>query len=208
MMTPKTQTIVASTTIGLTASIALALIPYKPDATAAVLVTLGMFVVVWNAVQRLIKLRNPGIDWYTSNCRHKILFSIILASLLLLGSLIATIAKQLELLDQELIKRFIGINTGLMLIVLGNYMPKRSFEDAKERGCCTSKHGSNNIQRFMGWTFVIGGLLYAGAWIFFDLDKAGIVIMFAFPAAIVIIVALRFLFLRVSGTKNQLEQSV
>jgi len=207
MMTPKTQTILASTTIALTSSIAIALVPYKPGATAAVLITLGIFVVVWNAIKLMTKRKSPDTNWLTSKTRHEILFAIILASLLLLGSMIATVAKQLELLDQDLIKRIIGMNTGLMLIVLGNYMPKKNQATAGQCGC-PSKAATNNIQRFMGWTFVLGGILYTLAWITLDLDQAGIAIMFSFPAAIAMIFVLRIIYLRISGTKNQLEQSV
>lgn len=199
MMTPKAQTIVACTTIGLTSSIAIALVPYKPAATIAVLITLGMFVVVWNSVKLLVHRKHPKLDWFTSKVRHEILFAIILASLLLLGSMIATVAKQLELLDGDVIKRIIGINTGLMLIVLGNYMPKKNQASSTQCGC-DSKQGSNTssitLQRFMGWTFVLGGLLYTLAWIILDLDQAGIAILFAFPAAIASIFIARFLYSR------------
>jgi len=123
MMTPKTQTIVAVTTIALTSSIGIALIPTKPDASTAVLITLAVFIIVWNGTRVLIKRKIPKLDWLTSKARHEILFAIILASLLLLGAMIMTVAKQLELLDSDVIKRIVGINTGLMLIVLGNYMP-------------------------------------------------------------------------------------
>ncbi len=207
MMTPKTQTIVATTIIALTASIGIALIPTKPSASTAVLITLTVFVIAWNGTKALIKRKNTDLDWMTSKARHEILFAIILASLLLLGAMIATVAKQLELLDGDVIKRIIGINTGLVLIVLGNYMPKKNQSTAGECGCA-SKSSSSSIQRFMGWTFVLGGLLYTGAWITLDLDQAGIVIMFAFPAAIAIIFAARFLYQRTVTSKNTPPQSV
>jgi NADH:ubiquinone oxidoreductase subunit 6 (subunit J) len=207
MMTPKTQTTIATTTIALTASITIALIPTKPDASTAVLVFLAIMVAVWNGTKFLVKRKCTDVDWLNSRHRHEILFAIILASLLLLGAMIATVAKQLELLDGDVIKRIIGMNTGLMLIVLGNYMPKKNQAAASQCGCA-SKPTSNNIQRFIGWTFVLGGLLYTGAWIVFDLDQAGIAILFAFPGAIAIILAARFAYLRFSNTKSTPTQSV
>ena len=60
----------------------------------------------------------------------------------------------------------------------------------------------------MGWTFVLGGLLYALAWVSLDLDQAGIAIMFSFPAAIVIIFSARFAYLRLANTKNLPSQSI
>ena len=205
-MTPKTQTILATTTIGLTASISIALAPYKPGALVAA-IGLGVFVVVWNSIKLLTKRRHPNIDWVSSKIRHEILFAIILASLLLLGSMIMTVAKQLELLDSDTIKRIVGINTGLMLIVLGNYMPKKNQATASQCSC-SSKPTPNAVQRFMGWTFVLGGILYALAWVVLDLDQAGIAIMFAFPAAIAMIFAVRFAYLRTVASKTTPPQSV
>ena len=207
MMTPKTQTILATTTIAFTASIAIAVIPTKPDSSTATLVFIAIMIAAWNGTKALIKRKNTDLDWVTSKARHEILFAIILASLLLLGAMIMTVAKQLELLDGDTIKRIIGINTGIMLIVLGNYMPKKNQSTTGECGCA-SKSSSSTVQRFMGWTFVLGGLLYTLAWITLDLDQAGIAIMFAFPAAIAIIVATRYAYLRFAGTKNMPSQSV
>ena len=206
-MTPKTQTIIATTTIALTASIAIALIPTKPDASTAVLVFLAIMVAVWNGTKFLVKRKCTDVDWLNSRHRHEILFAIILASLLLLGSMVTTLMKELEFIEGDITKRIIGINIGLMLIVLGNYMPKKNQAAASQCGCA-SKPASNNIQRFMGWTFVLGGLLYTGAWIVFDLDQAGIAIMFAFPGAIAIILAARFIYLRLSNTKSTHTHSV
>lgn len=207
MMTPKTQTIIATTTIVFTASIAIALIPTKPEASTAVLSFIAIMLIAWNGTKFLVKRKCTDVDWLTSKHRHEILFAIILASLLLLGAMIATVAKQLELLDGDTIKRIIGINTGLMLIVLGNYMPKKNQSTAGQCGC-VSKSAPNAVQRFMGWTFVLGGLLYTGAWITLDLDQAPVAIMFAFPTAIAIIFATRFSYLRFAGTKNIPTQSV
>jgi len=207
MMNPKTQTIVATIIIALTSSIGVALIPTKPSASTAVLITLAVFVIAWNGTKALIKRKNSELDWLTSKARHEILFAIILASLLLLGAMIMTVAKQLELLDGDIIKRIIGINTGLMLIVMGNYMPKKNQATAGQCGCA-SKSTPNAVQRFMGWTFVLGGLLYTLAWITLDLDQAGIAIMFSFPAAIAIIFAARFGYQRIAASKNIPTQSV
>lgn len=206
MMSPKTQTIIATTTIALTSSIAIALIPTKAAASGAVLVFIAIMICVWNGTKLFVKRKCPQTEWFNSKHRHEILFAIILASLLLLGSMIATVAKQLELLDQDTIKRIIGINTGIMLIVLGNYMPKKSSGSSGSCNCDTIK--SSRIQRFMGWIFVLGGIMYTLSWIIFDPDQAGTAILFAFPVAIMIIFALRILYIRSTRTKNQLEQSV
>ncbi|MGV6814312.1 MAG: hypothetical protein ACWA5W_04780 [Phycisphaerales bacterium] len=207
MMTPKTQTILAITTIGLTASIAIALIPTKPDASIPVLAFIAIMLIAWNGTKFLVKRKCPKDDWITSNHRNKVLFAIILASLLMLGSLIATIAKQLELLDGDTMRRIVGINTGLMLIVLGNYMPKNRIAATDQCGC-TSKSTPYAFHRFMGWLFVLAGILYALVWIVLDLSHASIAILFAFPAAIAIIFIARLAYLRIVASKSTPHQSV
>lgn len=207
MMNPKTQTIIASVTIALTASISIALIPTKPEASIANLAFIAIMLIAWNGTKFLLIRKCPQADWFNSKHRHEILFAIILASLLMLGALIATVAKQLELLDGDVIRRIIGINTGLMLIVLGNYMPKNRKVAADQCGC-TLTNTPNRVQRFMGWLFVIGGLLYTLAWITLDLDQAGIAILFAFPLAIAVILSARFVYQRAIASKNTPPQSV
>ncbi|MDF1809074.1 MAG: hypothetical protein P1U42_05200 [Phycisphaerales bacterium] len=202
MMSPKTQTITATTTIALAASIGIALIPTKPGASIPVLAFLAIMLVAWNGTRLLMKRKCPQTDWLNSKQRHEILFSIILASLLMLGSLIATVAKQLELLDGDVIRRIIGINTGLMLIVLGNYLPKN--RKAGSNQCCSR---SSAFPRFMGWLLFLAGILYSLAWVFFDLNQAGIAIMFVFPVAIAIIIATKLIYSRFAGPKSITEQS-
>jgi len=206
MMTPKTQTIVASSVIALTAAVSLVLIPMKPDASAIVLGMMAVFIIVWNGAKHLTTRKCQDCDWVNSKIRHEIVFAIILASLLMLGSISATLAKELEIFDRDLVKRIVGVNIGLMLVVLGNYMPKKLTQHS---GSCSSKAtGTSSVQRFMGWTFVLGGLLYAAAWFALDLDQAGFAIMFAFPVAIAAVVIARVAYIRLSGAKKSAGQSV
>lgn len=205
-MNPKTQTIVASTVIGLTTAVSLILFPMKPDGSAIVMGMMATFIIVWNGSKHLVNRKCSKDDWINSKVRHEILFAIILASLLLLGSISATLAKELEIFDSDLVKRIVGINIGLMLIVLGNYMPKKLI--GQSSSCSTNVANANGVQRFMGWVFVLGGFLYGSAWIILDLDQAGIAILFAFPAAIAIIVLSRMAYLRFTGVKDIANQSV
>tara|TARA_R110002072_G_scaffold42064_10_gene117939 strand:- start:78537 stop:79172 length:636 start_codon:yes stop_codon:yes gene_type:complete len=200
MMTPKTQTIVASTVISLCVLVSLALIPMKPQGSAIVLGMMLFFLIVWNAVKALALRKCNDLDWLNSKTRHEILFAIILASLLGLGSITSTLGKELGFFDSNLVQRIAGVNIGLLLIVMGNYMPKKNQASASQCGCgskpCSisgSKSSSSTLQRFMGWTFVLAGLLYTIAWIVLDLDQAGIAILFAFPVAIASIFVVRYL---------------
>jgi hypothetical protein len=196
MMTPKTQTIVASTAITLSIAVSLALIPMKPDGSSVVIGTMIAFVIVWNVVKMMTKRKCD--DWINSKTRHEILFAISLASLLCLGSISATLAKELGLFDGDLTKRIIGVNMGLMLMVMGNYMPKKPASSCSS--CADNSKKSQDTQRFVGWTLAIGGLLYALVWLFVDLNKASLAVLFTFPVAIVIVFFFRFAFLR--GSKS------
>ncbi len=200
MMNPKTQTIVASTVLALSIGVSIALIPMKPDGSAVVIVTMAAFILVWNVSKVLTRRKCPSIDWLNSKTRHEILFAIILASLLALGSISATLAKELGFFDGDLVKRIIGVDIGLMLMVFGNYIPKKGTHQC---GSCESNTSASlKTQRFVGWIIVLGGLLYAAAWIFLDLDQAGTAVLFTFPSAIVIIALSRFIYLRVSKTDD------
>ena len=203
MMTPKTQTIVAITVFALTTAVALAVLPMKPDGSATVLVGMGVFIIVWNVTKHLTKRKCD--DWINSKTRHEILFAIILASLLLLGGISTTLAKELDLFNSDLTKRILGVNIGLMLIVLGNYMPKKL---TGTDSCCTSISKSRSMQRFMGWTFVLAGIFYACIWIFVDLNRTSFLVLFAFPVSIAIMIGVRLLSMRLRTVKNQPEQSV
>ena len=201
MMTPKTQTIAAITTIALTAAAALAVIPHKPDGAAVVLVALLVFVIAWNTTKALAKRKCLGDQnqWLNSKTRHEILFAIILASLLLFGGMITTLAKELELIEGDITKRILGINIGLMLIVMGNYMPKKPVQSCNANSCAAT--GSRKIERFLGWVFVIAGLLYAGTWLLVDLGSAPVVILFSFPAALAAVFFFRFVYTRSTKSK-------
>jgi hypothetical protein len=204
MMTPKTQTIMASTIIVLNISVSLALLPMNPEGSAVVLISMAALIVVWNVMKAIVKRKCN--NWVESKVRHEILFAIILASLLILGSISATLAKELGIFDKDLVERIIGINIGLMLVVMGNYMPKKST------GSCSTDtdkcRKSRVMQRFVGWTLVISGMLYALVWLFVDLNKASLAVLFTFPAAIFIVICTRTIYQRTAGPKNITEQSV
>ncbi|MGJ8636628.1 MAG: hypothetical protein ACSHX5_07265 [Phycisphaerales bacterium] len=197
MMKPKTQSNVAITLMLMIVVAAMIAWPYKQQASLIVLAGVAMFSSVWFIV-RMLCLR-CGKDWISSTSRREILFGIILASMLLLGSISATLFKELELIDQDMTKRISGVLIGVMLICMGNYMPKKLTQQSGSCGCGTRKSAS--LQRFMGWIFVIAGTLYAIVWIVFDLDRAEVAIMFTFPAAIALIVVVRMMYLRMSRTQ-------
>jgi len=201
MMNPKTQSIAAITSLSLTGMAALAVMPYKPDGSAVTLVGLLVFVIAWNTTKALAK-RNCADDqthWLNSKTRHEILFAIILASLLLFGGMVTTLMKELEFIEGDITKRIIGINIGLMLIVMGNYMPKKPAQSCGKNSCITST--SRKTERFLGWVFVLAGIIYAGVWLLMDLSNASVAVLFSFPAALAAVFLFRFVYAQTTKTK-------
>jgi hypothetical protein len=197
-MKPTTQSNFTLTVFALNVIVSLVLIPHKPDGAAVALTAIAVFSLVWFIVKLTYKHTDPV--WIESKTRNEILFAMILAGLLLLASISATLAKELAIVDSETVERISGIGTGLMLVLMGNFMPKRLMNSS---GCCASKSKkSASVQRMMGWCFVLGGLLYAGIWLLVDIENTPVVILFTFPIAIAIVILIRLIYMKVSGTKD------
>ncbi|MEQ9206176.1 MAG: hypothetical protein RLN78_02290 [Phycisphaerales bacterium] len=194
MMKPKTQSKASITLMLMIVVAAMIVWPYKQQASLIVLGGVALFSSVWFIV-RMLHLR-CGKDWVSSTSRREILFGIILASMLLLGSISATLFKELELIDQDMTKRIAGVLIGVMLICMGNYMPKKLTQESGSCGCGTRKSAS--LQRLMGWIFVLAGLLYAGVWMLVDLSMTSFATMLTFPVAVLIIVIVRLVYLRMN----------
>jgi len=199
MMKPKTQSGVAITLMLMIVVAAMIVWPYKQQASLIVLGGVAVFSSVWFIV-RTIHLR-CGKEWISSTSRREILFGIILASMLLLGSIIATLFKELELIDQDMTKRISGVLIGVMLICMGNYMPKKLTQQPGSCACGTPKSAS--LQRVMGWIFVIAGVLYAGVFLLIDIKRTSMATLLTFPIAILIVIAVRMLYLKIAGSRNQ-----
>lgn len=203
MMKPKTQSTLAIGIMLMIGVVAMIAWPHNMNASLIVLGGVVVFTAVWLTV-RAIYLRKR-IDWLDSSSRQEILFAIILAGTLLLGSIIATLFKEIEVIDSAMTKRISGVLIGVMLICMGNYMPKKRSQSCGS--CCGPSNTqsqfkkSNRVQRFLGWTFVIAGVLYAAVWLLVDLERTSIATMLIFPAAVLLIVLVRVVYQRVS--KNQ-----
>ena len=78
--------------------------------------------------------------------------SLVGAGLLLTGALVVTAAAALETIPQDWSTRFGMLVPALVLIVMGNVLPKKI-----EPGC--SRTRGLAIQRLLGWTFVVTGLV-------------------------------------------------
>ncbi len=77
-------------------------------------------------------------------------------------ALVASLARNLGYIDQEMTTRLVIVATGLMIVAFGNRIPKTFAPRA-----CTRKG-----QRVAAWSMVISGLIYAGSFLFLPMDTA------------------------------------
>ncbi|MFK7759409.1 MAG: hypothetical protein AB8C13_05630 [Phycisphaerales bacterium] len=191
-MKPNTQRITVVTLFVLNALVSIAVIPYKPQAAGLVIGMMCVFALVWFMIHRSYRRSEPS--WIQSKARHEILFAMILASVLLLGSISTTLAKELELMNADTVKRISGVSIGVMLMLMGNFMPKRLAGPSECCSCATD--GSPKTQRIVGWIFVLAGLLYAGVWMLLDIKHTSLFAMLSLPIAVVVIVGIRMIYIR------------
>jgi len=90
--------------------------------------------------------------------RRHVYNSLVGAGLLVTGALAVTAAATLETIPEDWSTRFGMIASALVLIVIGNGLPKKI-----EPGC--SRTRGLAIQRLLGWTFVVTGLVALVVWL-------------------------------------------
>tara|TARA_E500000318_G_scaffold17776_5_gene18286 strand:- start:39209 stop:39835 length:627 start_codon:yes stop_codon:yes gene_type:complete len=208
-MRPHTQTIIASILLLLNTGMAIALWPDNSNRSLALLITIAVFAAVWLSCRLLAKRK--GCDWSSSKARRDIIGAITMASLILLAASLAIALRDAGTIQGDLSKRFVGVIIGAVLVVMGNAMPKKLAPIDCNGSCATNTTDparAQKLQRFMGWTFVLAGLIYMGIWITIDLDKTGTAVLFAFPAAIAIIIFARLSALRHARSKAKLDHPV
>lgn len=113
--------------------------------------------------------------------------SVVLAAALLILTLGFSAADAAGLLGDggnDITRRAFGIGVGLMLAVIGNFIPKH-LEPLFEQTCAPGYQA--RLQRFAGWVFVIGGLGYAGSWVILPEATADIVSTVFCVTAIVLV---------------------
>ncbi len=70
--------------------------------------------------------------------------------------------------DDEFAKRGVAAMIGIMLVVVGNYVPKmRLFQS-------DGAPGAGPVDRFAGWIFVLAGLTFAAIWALAPVDRAAL----------------------------------
>lgn len=100
-------------------------------------------------------------------------------------ALIAAVAfvEKLDMIEAATAKRAIGLVIGLMVVTMGNILPK--MRPLKAPGGDPGK--ASAAERFAGWTLVLMGLVYIALFLFAPLDQARSVASMIAIAAMVLI---------------------
>ena len=96
--------------------------------------------------------------------RQTVFNNLVGAAAMIAGALGVCALGTLGAIHEEWITRFGMIIVALALMIIGNGLPKKP-----EQGC----GGGRNLatKRFLGWNFVITGLLLIAAWLFLPMDN-------------------------------------
>ncbi len=157
----------------------------KPESAAAWAIGMASMPVIWGIVTFLLS-RRPLTEYGDSE-RRFFTGSIAFAGLILAGAMGIQLFAALGEVELGLTRRVWGVAVGVFLVLMGNVMPKILSPLAAQR-CAPSK--AQSLQRFAGWSFVLGGLGYVAAWLILPLGRADTVATL-FCLAAVVAVALR-----------------
>ena len=124
-------------------------------------------------------------DEATIRAKKSIRSALILAGGMLVGTLVLTIAhKAFGLIDNETTTRGVMVLIGLMLVVVGNGMPKQ--QDGPPQQSVGEITTRQSILRVGGWAMMLGGLIWVGLWAFAPRDLAQIGSIAAVGTAVVV----------------------
>ena len=202
-MQPKTLTATAVTLTVLVAGLGSALWIQRPELPSSWAVSILFLPGAWLAVL-LVDKACAGSDTRLKT-RQELIRAIACAGAMLALSLGAAWAKELSLVDGDMTKRFVGVMLGVVLILMGNVMPKK-LAPLDSQGARAAK--TQATQRFVGWLFVVAGLLYAAVWMVVDLEQTAVATMLTFPVACLVIVVVRMVYVRATTASNGNEHSV
>lgn len=144
-----------------------------PEAAAFWLTGMLTLPVAWSLVALTGAL--PGPD--RPDARRHIYNSLVGGAVLMTAVLGVKAAATLEAIPQDWSTRFGMLATALVLIVIGNGLPKKL-----EPGC--SRTRGLAIQRLLGWTFVVTGLVAVVIWLSIPMAFAKVAGLALYGAAV------------------------
>lgn len=124
-------------------------------------------------------------DEATLRAKKSIRGALILAGVQVGGALLLTLANKLGWIDSETTTRGVMVLIGLMLVVVGNSMPKKQ-EDGPPSQTVGDIVVRQSITRVGGWAMLLGGLVWVGLWAFAPRDVAQVGSIAAVATAVVV----------------------
>lgn len=140
---------------------------FTPELSTKWAMSIFFLPIVWGGIQ-ILKLVNSN-STISNQISRELLAGITGAGLILAITLTLKLAQSQAGLSEVWEDRLAGAAMGGVLVVIGNYLPKK-LRPLGAENC--SLADTQAMQRFAGWTFVLGGLAFTAAWLFLPADYA------------------------------------
>jgi hypothetical protein len=161
---------------------------FRPEAALNGIIGIAAMPVIWFVVAYILKKRSR--NKHTDDERRFFTRFVMAAGLILAGSQSIKLFEILGDHDIAVLDRIWGVTLGIILIVIGNRVPKiLSPLTAKRCGPSTA----TSVQRFAGWALVLAGAGWTIAWIALPIGLADRVAM-TFGMTGLGLVLLRYIF--------------
>jgi len=155
-----------------------------PEKSTKWMIAIATVLGIWLVVALMGRARS--YEEYSVSERKFLMTSIVAGGLILAVSLGRHMANALGFVGGEPLDRAIGVGAGMVLLLLGNTMPKILGPLTAKR--CAPAH-VQSIQRFAGWVFVLDGLFCIAGSLFLPLDTSINWTMIATATALLLVAA-------------------
>ena len=156
---------------------------FKPENARSWAIGMASMPAIWGIVTFLERRRS--LKSYGEAERRFFTGSVIVAGLILAAAQGIKLIDTLGDFDMDRLERVWGVGIGVVLVIMGNVMPKILSPLAAQR-CSESK--TQSIQRFAGWSFVLAGLAYAIVWMVLPVTQANTVAMLICLSSVILVV--------------------
>ncbi|MEL7485984.1 MAG: hypothetical protein AAGJ87_02085 [Pseudomonadota bacterium] len=154
----------------------------------ALLIGTAFIPVIWLVVATMER-RRP-LTQYSDDERHYFSMSVIIGGAIIVASQAVQVMNAFGSTENLVVERGWGVLVGLILAAMGNAAPK-ILPPLDAKTCAGGRR--SKLQRFAGLSLLIGGVGYAGAWLFAPIEIANVAAM-SICLASVLAIALRAAF--------------
>ncbi len=126
--------------------------------------------------------------------------SLFAASLMLGAALAFRLTRDLGIIDGDIAMRVDGVITGVILIIIGNYLPKTVRSLAAQK-CNPAR--AIAAERFLGFSLVFAGFTHSALWLFAPVDLAQISSFLIGAAVLALAIIIGFWAMRGAQADNQ-----